>query len=70
MAGLAGELADQGYGGCALAVVVGNERAMGFYRRLGGREIGGFTDPGPLWRSENVVFAWDELTMLTKAAAE
>jgi len=70
MAALAGELAARGYGGCALAVVVGNDRAIGFYRRLGGREIGGFTDPGPLWRSENIVFAWDELTMLTKAAAE
>jgi ribosomal protein S18 acetylase RimI-like enzyme len=69
MAALASELADRGYGGCALAVVVGNERAMGFYRRLGGREIGGFTDPGPLWRSENVVFAWDQLPALQKAAA-
>lgn len=70
MAALAGELAAQGYGGCALAVVVGNERAMSFYRRLGGRRLGGFTDPGPLWRSENVVFAWDELSALKKAAAE
>ena len=70
MAALAGELAAQGHAGCALAVVVGNDRAMGFYRRLGGREIGGFTDPGPLWRSANLVFAWDELSTLIKAAAE
>ena len=61
MAALADELAGWGYRGCALAVVVGNHPAMAFYERLGGRKAGGYVDPGPLWRSENVVFVWDEL---------
>lgn len=68
MSALAGRLADWGYGGCALAVVAGNMPAIGFYERLGGRRAGGFTDPGPLWRSENVVFVWDVLTDLIAAA--
>ena len=68
MSALTQALAVQGYEGCALAVVVGNNRAARFYRRLGGREIGRFTDPGPLWRSENIVFAWDELSLLMEAA--
>ena len=58
------QLADWGYGGCALAVVVGNAPAMLFYERLGGRRAGGFTDPGPLWPSDNIVFVWDELSAL------
>jgi len=45
--------------GVALAVVRQNERARRFYAKMGGVEIGAFTDPGPLWRSENVVVAWD-----------
>lgn len=64
MAALAGQLQAWGYDGCALAVVVGNDPALAFYRRLGGREIGGYADPGPLWRSENIVFAWDDLSAL------
>lgn len=64
MSGLTQQLADWGYGGCALAVVVGNAPAIRFYERLGGRRAGGFTDPGPLWRSENIVFVWDELSLL------
>lgn len=67
MAALACELAERGYRGCALAVVVGNDGAMAFYERLGGRRAGGFTDPGPLWRSDNVVFAWDEIATLAGA---
>ena len=38
--------------------------AMRFYERLGGRRAGGFTDPGPLWPSDNIVFVWDELSAL------
>jgi ribosomal protein S18 acetylase RimI-like enzyme len=64
MSALARQLAEWGYEGCALGVVVGNAPAMAFYDALGGRRIGGFVDPGPLWRSENVVFVWDELTDL------
>lgn len=55
-------LADSGLRlgrGVALAVVQQNSAARGFYRAMGGREIGRFIDPGPLWRSENVVVVWD-----------
>jgi ribosomal protein S18 acetylase RimI-like enzyme len=69
MAALAAKLGVWGYEGCALAVVVGNDPAIGFYQALGGREIGRYVDPGPLWRSENIVFAWDDLSILAPAAA-
>ena len=45
--------------GVALSVVRQNEAARRFYARLSGVECGAFTDPGPLWRSENIVIAWD-----------
>ena len=45
----------------ALAVVRENAAARAFYTRQGGVEIGEFIDPGPLWRSENIVVAWDGL---------
>ncbi|WP_227271787.1 GNAT family N-acetyltransferase [Roseobacter weihaiensis] len=45
--------------GVALAVVRQNALARQFYKKMGGVEIGGFTDPGPLWRSDNIVVAWD-----------
>lgn len=67
MAVLAGKLGEWGYSGCALGVVVGNQPAMTFYDALGGRRAGGYADPGPLWRSENVVFVWDELSALVAA---
>ncbi|WP_312164905.1 hypothetical protein [Phenylobacterium sp.] len=38
--------------------------AIAFYEALGGRRAGRFTDPGPLWRSDNIVFVWDELADL------
>ena len=41
-----------------LAVVEGNENALRFYRHLGGREAGRFTDAGPLWKSANIVMRW------------
>jgi len=70
MSALARQLADWGYKGCVLAVVVGNDPALAFYDALGGRRIGGYVDPGPLWRSENVVFAWDELSTLISSACD
>jgi ribosomal protein S18 acetylase RimI-like enzyme len=54
-------MAAAGFPGIALAVVVGNDRAIAFYEALGGRQIGRMTDPGPLWRSENLIYAWDGL---------
>ncbi len=57
------ELASMGYSGVALGVVAGNEPAIAFYRALGGRLIGRYTDPGPIWRSDNLIFAWDDLSL-------
>jgi ribosomal protein S18 acetylase RimI-like enzyme len=37
-----------------LSVVRENRDARRFYAAMGGRETGGFTDPGPLWRSQNI----------------
>lgn len=45
--------------GMALAVVQQNDGARQFYRRMGGIEVDRFVDPGPLWRSENIMIAWD-----------
>ena len=42
----------------ALAVVEENAAARAFYRHLGGQETGRFVDPGPLWRSSNIVVRW------------
>lgn len=45
--------------GIGLGVADGNERAIAFYERLGGRHVGKYADPGPLWRSRNMIYAWD-----------
>jgi ribosomal protein S18 acetylase RimI-like enzyme len=54
-----------GHQALALGVVDGNGAAIKFYEALGGRMIGRYTDPGPLWRSDNLVYAWDDLAVLT-----
>lgn len=41
-----------------LAVVQENTPARAFYARTGGQECGAFIDPGPLWRSSNVIVGW------------
>lgn len=70
MLALAGEIAAWGYGGAALGVVVGNDRAIAFYEALGGQVAGRYLDPGPLWRSENLIFVWDELATLIGAESD
>lgn len=65
MAELTGVIAHWGYGGLALSVVVENAPARAFYASLAGREIGRFTDPGPVWKSENIALGWDDLPALT-----
>lgn len=62
---LAGQLAAMGYSGAALGVVVGNDLAIAFYSSLGGRMIGRYSDPGPIWRSDNLIFVWDDLSLLS-----
>lgn len=64
MAAMAAEARRRGATGLALGVVTANAPALAFYARLGGREIGRYTDPGPLWRSENIALAWDDLDRL------
>jgi len=49
-------------------VVNGNDHAIAFYQHLGGQRIGRYTDPGPIWRSDNLVYAWDDLTALAAPA--
>lgn len=56
---------DMGYGAVALSVVKGNEPACRFYEALHARKIGEFRDPGPIWRSDNIVYAWDDIDALT-----
>ena len=47
-------LLSTGHLSIKLAVVLGNERALRFYERAGGRVVGRFVD-GVLWRSENLI---------------
>nr|WP_129952977.1 GNAT family N-acetyltransferase [Rahnella sp. RFA10(1/100)] len=58
-------LAGEGFRGAGLGVVEGNEPAILFYRALGGREAGRYTDAGPLWRSPNIIYAWPDISVLT-----
>jgi ribosomal protein S18 acetylase RimI-like enzyme len=62
---LASALQAYGYSSAALGVVAGNPGAMAFYEKLGGVQAGRYTDPGPLWRSENLIYVWDDLAALT-----
>jgi ribosomal protein S18 acetylase RimI-like enzyme len=63
---LALALQAQGYRSVALGVVEGNQPAIDFYSKLGGRLVGYYIDPGPLWRSRNQIIIWDDVeTLLT-----
>lgn len=64
LARLARHLQARKYDGAALSVVKGNQPAIAFYEALEGRLAGAFIDPGPIWRSENLVYVWDDLTKL------
>jgi len=61
---LAAHAKAAGYRSVALSVVKGNDRAAGFYEALRARKIGEFRDPGPIWRSDNVVYGWDDIDEL------
>lgn len=52
------QLREAGQQDIALAVVRENQAARAFYRRMAGFEDGSFLDPGPLWRSENIIVRW------------
>ena len=53
-------LQDHGFPGAALAVVRQNASARAFYRRMGGIEAAEFTDPGPIWKSEDILVVWPD----------
>jgi ribosomal protein S18 acetylase RimI-like enzyme len=61
---LALALQAQGYASAALGVVEGNEAAIAFYRKLGGRPVGWYVDSGPVWRSRNRIIAWNDVKTL------
>ena len=52
------DLSEQGYEGVGLAVVQENLAARKFYKAIGGIETTTFTDPGPMWKSTNILIAW------------
>ena len=64
MAALAADLQARGFASAALGVVAANTAAIAFYERLGGACIGRYTDPGPHWRSENLIYVWTRLDRL------
>ncbi|WP_244109978.1 GNAT family N-acetyltransferase [Burkholderia arboris] len=64
LARLATHLSRLRYQGAALSVVDGNDAAIAFYAALQGRLAGEYTDPGPVWRSHNIVMVWDDLASL------
>src|SRR5262249_30228764 len=68
MAALAADLRDRGYSSAALGVVAANQAAVAFYERLGGICTGSYTDPGPHWRSANLIYTWQDLAMLIEPA--
>ena len=56
---LAAHLGERGFPGVGVGVVHGNEPAVAFYDALGGQRAGEYTDAGPIWRSRNIVFVWE-----------
>lgn len=52
-------LGDAGFSTVTLAVEHKNIPAQAFYLAQGGRITGQTTDPGPVWKSTNLIFEWD-----------
>ncbi|PVE20622.1 GNAT family N-acetyltransferase [Microvirga sp. KLBC 81] len=67
---LARHMMKAGYNGVGLGVVAGNNPAIAFYERMGGTRAGGYTDPGPVWRSDNYLYVWDDLPTLMAQEAK
>lgn len=51
-------LGDAGFRAVTLAVEHKNKAAQAFYLAQGGRITGQETDPGPVWKSTNLIFEW------------
>ena len=58
------QLAREGYTSLTLAVVEQNTAARAFYKALGGEETHRLRDPGPLWKSDNLLVKWHNLETL------
>ena len=55
------QLLADGFSTAALATAKGNTPALAFYQAMGGKQVGQFIDAGPIWKSENLIIAWDNL---------
>jgi ribosomal protein S18 acetylase RimI-like enzyme len=64
LARMPASLRARGHPGVGLGVVVGNQPAIEFYEAMGARQIGTYTDAGPMWRSDNLAYVWDDLATL------
>ncbi|MBA1156837.1 GNAT family N-acetyltransferase [Microvirga mediterraneensis] len=62
---LARHMMKAGYDGVGLGVVAGNDPAIAFYEGMRGTREGNYTDPGPIWRSDNHLYVWDDLPAIT-----
>ena len=65
---LARSIMNSGSTGLGLGVIIGNDPAIAFYEAMNGRRIGRYTDPGPVWRSENFAYVWDDLSAFAAPA--
>jgi len=63
------DLWARGAAGIGLGVVVGNDPAIAFYEAMGGRRHGRYVDPGPIWRSDNLIYVWDDPASLPAGEA-
>lgn len=57
-------LGFRGFGGFGLGVLPENGQATGFYERMGGRCIGELVGPGPVWRTVERVYIFDDIRTL------
>jgi len=55
------QMANDGFKGAALAMAEGNTKALNFYAAIGGVQDGSFIDLGPIWKSKNLIFKWDNI---------
>lgn len=67
MAEAARRALSRGFDRLALGVVDGNAPAIAFYAALDGEQTGSYIDPGPRWRSSNLIFVWRDLASLARA---
>ncbi|UUX48229.1 GNAT family N-acetyltransferase [Nisaea acidiphila] len=52
------QMSELDFEGAGLSVVEQNAAARQFYKSLGGTESGTFEDPGPIWKSSNILVVW------------